>query len=126
MEGEYGIIPGSMGVGSFIVKGKGNPESWSSCSHGAGRRMSRTKAFGNISQEEFVKSMEGIVCDHNEHLRDEAPAAYKDLTTVMANQVVSAPPCCRNKSGTLGFQQLFVRSINKSATRMHGSQATRH
>ena len=89
MEGEYGIIPGSMGVGSYIVKGKGNAESWSSCSHGAGRRMSRTKAFGSITQEDFETSMAGIVCDANQHVRDEAPAAYKDLTTVMANQVSS-------------------------------------
>ncbi len=89
MEGEYGIIPGSMGVGSFIVQGKGNPDSWSSCSHGAGRRMSRTKAFANVTQEDFVRSMEGIVCDTNEDVRDEAPAAYKDLATVMANQVSS-------------------------------------
>lgn len=86
MKGEFGIIPGSMGVGSFIVKGRGNPMSWSSCSHGAGRRMSRTKAFSQISQEDFEASMAGIVCDMNEHLRDEAPTAYKDLTRVMANQ----------------------------------------
>jgi len=86
MEGEYGIIPGSVGVGSFIVKGRGKSMSWSSCSHGAGRRMSRTKAVAQITQEDFEASMAGIVCDINVHLRDEAPAAYKDLTTVMANQ----------------------------------------
>jgi hypothetical protein len=58
---------------------------------GAGRRMSRTKAFSQISQEDFEASMAGIVCDMNEHLRDEAPTAYKDLTRVMANQVPPPP-----------------------------------
>jgi len=85
--GEYGIIPGSMGTGSFIVKGKGNSLSWSSCSHGAGRVMSRTQAKKQISQEDFVKVMSGIVCDTFSKLRDEAPQAYKPLSKVMQNQV---------------------------------------
>lgn len=85
-EGELGIIPGSMGTGSFIVRGKGNAASWSSCSHGAGRTMSRTKAKKAISQKEFEAAVEGIICDRSEDLRDEAPQAYKDLSVVMANQ----------------------------------------
>lgn len=85
-KGQYGVIPGSMGVGSFITKGKGDPQAWNSCSHGAGRAMSRTKARSTIPQADFVKVMEGIVCDTHENVIDEAPQAYKDLTTVMANQ----------------------------------------
>jgi len=85
-EGEYGIIPGSMGTGSFIVKGRGNPDAWSSCSHGAGRRMSRTKAFKEVSQNDFESVMQGIVCDTHAHVRDEAPQAYKDLSQVMRMQ----------------------------------------
>jgi tRNA-splicing ligase RtcB len=85
-KGEYGIIPGSMGVGSYIVKGKGNADSWQSCSHGAGRRMSRTKALKVIDQRRFEDTLKGVVCDRNASLRDEAPDAYKDLTVVMKNQ----------------------------------------
>ncbi|CEL93553.1 unnamed protein product [Vitrella brassicaformis CCMP3155] len=84
--GELGIIPGSMGTGTYIVEGKGNSLSWQSCSHGAGRRMSRTAAVKHISQREFVQSMKGIVCDTNPKVRDEAPTAYKDLGEVMRNQ----------------------------------------
>ena len=84
--GELGIIPGSMGTGSFITRGRGNPLSWSSSSHGAGRRMSRTRASLEIPQEEFEKAMEGVVCDTHPNVRDEAPQAYKDLTQVMKNQ----------------------------------------
>ena len=57
-KGELGIIPGSMGTGSYIVMGKGNEESFHSCSHGAGRKMSRTKAYSGVSQAEFERSME--------------------------------------------------------------------
>jgi tRNA-splicing ligase RtcB len=86
--GELGIIPGSMGVGSYIVRGRGNSESWSSCSHGAGRRLSRTAAVKEIPQEVFEETMssQGIVCDTHPGVRDEAPQAYKDLTMVMENQ----------------------------------------
>jgi tRNA-splicing ligase RtcB len=80
---ELGLIPGSMGTGSFLVKGLGNSDSWQSSSHGAGRTKSRTKAKEEISQIEFEKSMEGIVCETNEELRDEAPQAYKDINSVM-------------------------------------------
>ena len=79
-------IENSMGTGSYITKGLGNLQSWNSSSHGAGRRMSRTKAHSNISQHEFEDAMDGIVCDTHPSVRDEAPQAYKDLTTVMQQQ----------------------------------------
>lgn len=85
-EGQYGIIPGSMGTGSYIVKGRGASDSWQSCSHGAGRRMSRTAAKKQIQQEDFEKVMEGIVCDTVAAVRDEAPQAYKDLSVVLQHQ----------------------------------------
>ncbi|UJR35240.1 hypothetical protein I4U23_028004 [Adineta vaga] len=76
-KGQFGIIPGSMGTGSFIVEGLGNPLSFYSCSHGAGRLMSRTMAMKQISQQSFEQAMKGIVSDTNSGLRDEAPQAYK-------------------------------------------------
>lgn len=82
-DGQLGLIPGSMAVGSYIVKGKGNPLSWQSCSHGAGRVLSRKAAIREIKQEDFVASMKGIVCETDPELRDEAPQAYKNLTDVM-------------------------------------------
>ena len=93
--GEKGIIPGSMGTGSYITKGKGNLTSWNSSSHGAGRRMSRKKAHANIAQEDFVESMKGIVCDTKPGVKDEAPQAYKDLSQVMANQSSLTEVVCR-------------------------------
>ena len=85
-QGEWGIIPGSMGTGSYITRGKGNLKSWNSSSHGAGRRLSRTKAHGNISQQDFEASMAGILCDTHPSVKDEAPQAYKDLSVVMEQQ----------------------------------------
>ncbi|MDL5247513.1 RtcB family protein [Leptospira weilii] len=82
-QGQFGLIPGSMGTGSFLVKGLGNSDSWQSSSHGAGRSKSRTKAKLEIKQSDFEKSMEGIVCETVEELRDEAPQAYKDINSVM-------------------------------------------
>jgi tRNA-splicing ligase RtcB (3'-phosphate/5'-hydroxy nucleic acid ligase) len=84
--GEMGIIPGSMGTGSYITRGRGNMMSWRSSSHGAGRRMSRIKAHSSITQEDFERSMEGIVCDTHPSVKDEAPQAYKDLAVVMKQQ----------------------------------------
>jgi len=84
--GEMGIIPGSMGVGSYITRGKGDLMSWNSSSHGAGRRMSRTRARAEIGQGEFEKAMNGVVCDTHPGVRDEAPQAYKDLGVVMRQQ----------------------------------------
>ncbi|CAE8717294.1 unnamed protein product [Polarella glacialis] len=88
--GQLGIIPGSMGTGSYIVRGKGQPDSWQSCSHGAGRSMSRSAAFRNVDPKTFAGHMKerGIVWDSNyaDKVRDEAPMAYKDLGVVMRNQ----------------------------------------
>jgi len=82
-----GIIPGSMGAPSFIVQGKGNPESFESCSHGAGRRMGRKQAKRTLSLEEEQAKMEGILGKpRSVDELDEAPGAYKDINTVMANQ----------------------------------------
>jgi tRNA-splicing ligase RtcB len=93
--GQLGLIPGSMGVGSFIVRGLGNPLSYQSCSHGAGRRLSRTAAIRTISQEEFERAMAGIVAETVPELRDEAPQAYKDLGEVMRNQADLVEPVSR-------------------------------
>jgi tRNA-splicing ligase RtcB len=84
--GEMGIIPGSMGTGSYITRGKGNRLSWNSASHGAGRKMSRTRAHSSIPQEAFEESMKGILCDTHPSVKDEAPQAYKDPAEVMKNQ----------------------------------------
>ena len=84
--GEMGIIPGSMGTGSYITRGKGNLMGWNSSSHGAGRRMSRTRAHAEIPQGDFEESMRSIVCDTIPSVKDEAPQAYKDLSEVMENQ----------------------------------------
>lgn len=85
-EGDLGIIPGSMGTGSFIVRGKGNRESFCSCSHGAGRKMSRNAARKNITLDEHIKATEGIECRKDIDVIDESPAAYKDIGAVMKAQ----------------------------------------
>ncbi|MBA4761685.1 RtcB family protein [Sphingomonas sp.] len=85
-EGELGIIPGSMGTGSFIVEGLGNPESFCSCSHGAGRVMSRGQAKKLISLEDHKAAMQGIEARVDEGVLDESPAAYKDIGAVMDAQ----------------------------------------
>jgi tRNA-splicing ligase RtcB (3'-phosphate/5'-hydroxy nucleic acid ligase) len=84
--GELGIIPGSMGAKSYIVCGKGNPESFCSCSHGAGRRMSRTQAKKQFSYRDLETQTAGVECRKDEGVLDEIPGAYKDIDTVMANQ----------------------------------------
>ncbi len=86
--GERGIIPGSMGTSTFIVHGLGNPESYDSCSHGAGRRLSRNKARKALSVESLEMAMEGKAwnSDKAEALLDEHPDAYKDIAVVMAAQ----------------------------------------
>lgn len=83
---ELGIILGSMGTGSFIVKGLGNKESFCSCSHGAGRVMSRGQARKEISLEQHVKAMNGIEARLDKDVIDESPAAYKDIGAVMDAQ----------------------------------------
>lgn len=85
-EGELGIIPGSMGTGSFIVEGLGNQESFCSCSHGAGRVMSRGQAKKLISLDDHKAAMAGIEARVDEGVLDESPAAYKDIGAVMAAQ----------------------------------------
>lgn len=85
-EGELGIIPGSMGAKSYIVRGKGNPESFCSCAHGAGRRMSRTEAKRRFNKADLERQTEGVECRKDKAVIDEIPAAYKDLDEVMRNQ----------------------------------------
>jgi tRNA-splicing ligase RtcB len=85
-ENDRGIIPGSMGERSFIVKGKGNPESFRSCSHGAGRVMSRTKAKKEITVEQHQAATVDVTCNKTAEVLDESPAAYKDIEAVMAAQ----------------------------------------
>lgn len=85
--GKMGIIPGSMGERSFIVRGKGHPESFTSCSHGAGRAMSRTAAKKCFSLEDHQAATAGVECRKDESVLDETPKAYKDIDAVMAAQV---------------------------------------
>lgn len=84
--GELGIIPGSMGARSYIVRGLGNPESFESCSHGAGRRMSRTAARKLFTVAEHQAATAGVECRKDESVIDETPAAYKDIDAVMDAQ----------------------------------------
>lgn len=85
-EGELGIIPGSMGTKSYIVRGKGNTESYCSCSHGAGRRMSRSAAKRQYDERDVERLTQGVECRKDKGIIDEIPAAYKDIDTVMENQ----------------------------------------
>jgi tRNA-splicing ligase RtcB len=85
-EGDLGIIPGSMGARSYIVRGKGNAESFHSCSHGAGRVMSRAEAKRRFSLEDHVKATAGIECRKDAEVIDETPGAYKSIDAVMAAQ----------------------------------------
>jgi len=81
-----GVIPGNMKDGSFIVKGKGNPDSLNSSSHGAGRVLSRRQAKKTLSIDEFNKTMEGVVTNHTDATLDESPKAYKNIFEVMRLQ----------------------------------------
>lgn len=83
---QYGIIPGSMGAKSFIVRGLGNRESFCSCSHGAGRRMSRTEARNKFTLDDHIHATEGVECRKDIDVIDETPLAYKDIDIVMAAQ----------------------------------------
>ncbi|MCP5467648.1 MAG: RtcB family protein [Deltaproteobacteria bacterium] len=85
-KGHLGIIPGSMGACSFIVRGKGHPESFQSCSHGAGRVMSRNQAKQKISLDEHLAATSGVECRKDLEVLDESPAAYKAIDKVMAAQ----------------------------------------
>src|SRR5688572_3624378 len=84
--GDLGIIPGSMGARSYIVRGKGSEESFQSCAHGAGRRMSRTQAQKSYTLQDVVEQTQGVVCRKDRGVIDEIPAAYKPIDEVMANQ----------------------------------------
>lgn len=84
--GDWGIIPGSMGARSYIVSGKGNPESFCSCSHGAGRVMSRTQAKKQFSLKDHKAATKGVECRKDKDVVDETPGAYKDIDAVMAAQ----------------------------------------
>ena len=83
---DFGIIPGSMGAKSFIVRGKGSAEAFQSCSHGAGRKMSRSHAKQKISLDQHIKATEGIECRKDESVLDESPDAYKSIDHVMRSQ----------------------------------------
>jgi tRNA-splicing ligase RtcB (3'-phosphate/5'-hydroxy nucleic acid ligase) len=84
--GELGIIPGSMGTRSYIVRGKGAAESFHSCAHGAGRRMSRNAAQKHFSVQDLEQQTQGVVCRKDKGVIDEIPGAYKPIDEVMANQ----------------------------------------
>ncbi len=84
--GDMGIIPGSMGARSYIVRGKGNADSFDSCAHGAGRAMSRTEAKKRFTLEDHAKATEGVECRKDADVIDETPGAYKDIDAVMAAQ----------------------------------------
>ncbi len=86
-DGQLGIIPGSMGKRSYIVRGKGNADSYCSCSHGAGRKMSRTAASKLFTAADLAAQTEGVECRKDVGVVDEIPAAYKDIEAVMAAQV---------------------------------------
>ena len=85
-EGDMGIIPGSMGARSYVVRGKGNPESFMSCSHGAGRAMSRTEAKKRFTVDDHMKATAGVECRKDKDVIDETPMAYKSIDAVMEAQ----------------------------------------
>lgn len=85
-QGDLGIIPGSMGTRSYIVEGLGNPESFYSCSHGAGRKMSRGQAKRTFTLADLAAQTAGVDCRKDDGVLDEIPGAYKDIDEVMANQ----------------------------------------
>ena len=91
-KGDLGIIPGSMGARSYIVEGLGNKDSFNSCSHGAGRVMSRTKARHSFTVEDLEKQTKGVECRKDADVLDEIPGAYKDIDEVMANQADLVKP----------------------------------
>ncbi len=86
VRGEYSVMPGSMGARSYLVEGKSNPQSLFSCSHGAGRAMSRTAALKTFTLDDHIKATEGIFCRKDEGVLDETRDAYKDIDAVLAQQ----------------------------------------
>jgi tRNA-splicing ligase RtcB (3'-phosphate/5'-hydroxy nucleic acid ligase) len=85
-EDDLGIIPGSMGARSYIVRGKGDPESFASCSHGAGRAMSRAEARRRFTLDDHARATAGVECRKDADVLDETPGAYKPIDAVMAAQ----------------------------------------
>ncbi len=85
-EGDWGIIPGSMGTRSYIVRGKGNEDAYCSCSHGAGRVMSRGEARRRFDETQVAEQTMGVECRKDAGIIDELPGAYKDIDKVMAEQ----------------------------------------
>lgn len=85
-EGDLGVIPGSMGQRSYVVRGKGNPESYCSCSHGAGRVMSRARAKATFTVDDLIAQTQGVECRKDSSVIDEIPGAYKNIDEVMENQ----------------------------------------
>ena len=88
-----------MGTCSYIVQGLGNPDSFQSCAHGAGRRMSRRAAKETYSVEDLHAQTEGVECRRDAKVVDEIPAAYKDIDEVMANQADLVKPCAHSEAG---------------------------
>jgi tRNA-splicing ligase RtcB len=84
--GEYGIVPGSMGTPTFIVRGRGNPEAYNSCAHGAGRAYSRGEALRRFTLDEHIEATKGVCCRKDKDVVDETPMAYKDIAAVMRAQ----------------------------------------
>ena len=93
--GHLGIIPGSMGTGSYIVEGLSNPASFNSASHGAGRKMSRAMARKTFSEADLAQQTAGIECRKDAGVLDEAPGAYKDINAVMEAQEDLVKPVAR-------------------------------
>jgi tRNA-splicing ligase RtcB (3'-phosphate/5'-hydroxy nucleic acid ligase) len=85
-EGDLGIIPGSMGARSYIVRGLGNADSFHTCSHGAGRAMARSEPKRRFTVEDHAKATAGVECRKDSGVIDETPMAYKDIDAVMAAQ----------------------------------------
>lgn len=85
-DGDLGIIPGSMGVCSYIVRGKGSKTAFNSCAHGAGRQLSRTEAKKKFNTKDLIAQTKGVECRKDKHVLDEIPAAYKNIDQVMENQ----------------------------------------
>lgn len=120
--GELGIIPGSMGSGTYLTRGKGNAASWQSSSHGAGRQLSRTQAHHTIPQTDFENAMRGIVCDTHPSVKDEAPQAYKNLEEVMRQQESLTEIVCKLQPliNVKGFENQVpkkYRKDNKSSSK---------
>ncbi len=91
-KGDLVVIPGSMGTRSYIAEGLGNPESFNSCSHGAGRRMGRNEARRQFTVEDLARQTEGVECRKDDGVLDELPGAYKDIELVMADQADLVKP----------------------------------